>query len=129
MVEKIPIRDLCIVALGGGAGSVCRYLAGVYVARYITVTFPLGTLLINLTGSLLIGLLYGLAERHAWMTMEWRLLLITGICGGYTTFSSFSFEALTLLREGSYASFFLYAFGSVALGLLACLAGLTVARM
>lgn len=129
MVEKIPIRDLCIVALGGGAGSVCRYLAGVYVARYITVTFPLGTLLINLTGSLLIGLLYGLAERHAWMTMEWRLLLITGICGGYTTFSSFSFEALILLREGSYTSFFLYAFGSVALGLLACLAGLSVARI
>lgn len=129
MVEKIPIRDLCIVALGGGAGSVCRYLAGVYVARYIIVTFPLGTLLINLTGSLLIGLLYGLAERHAWMTMEWRLLLITGICGGYTTFSSFSFEALILLREGSYTSFFLYAFGSVALGLLACLAGLSVVRI
>lgn len=122
------MRHVIIVGLGGALGSVCRYLAGLYVARYIIVVFPLGTLLINLTGSFLIGLLYGLAERHAWMTMEWRLLLITGICGGYTTFSSFSYEGLSMLRQGSYTYFFLYAFGSLALGLLACLAGLNMAR-
>lgn len=122
------MKPLLIIGLGGAFGSICRYLAGVYVGKYLTHTFPLGTFLVNLTGCFLIGLLYGLSNKHAWMTMEWRLLLITGVCGGYTTFSSFSYEGLSLLRQGNYTYFFLYAFGSLALGLLATVAGLSIMR-
>ena len=122
------MKTLVIIGLGGALGSIGRYLVQIAVGRYITVTFPLGTLIVNITGCFLIGLLYGLAERHAWMTMEWRLFLITGICGGYTTFSSYSYEGISLLRDGSYSYFFLYIASSVILGLLATFGGMLAVR-
>ena len=122
------MKTLVIIGLGGAVGSIGRYLVQIAVGRYITVTFPLGTLIVNITGCFLIGLLYGLAERHAWMTMEWRLFLITGICGGYTTFSSYSYESISLLRDGSYSYFFLYIASSVVLGLLATFGGMLAVR-
>lgn len=122
------MKTLVIIGLGGALGSIGRYLVQVAVGRYITLTFPLGTLIVNITGCFLIGLLYGLAERHAWMSIEWRLFLITGICGGYTTFSSYSYESITLLKHGNYSYLFFYITASVIFGLLATLGGILSAR-
>ena len=122
------MKTLLIIGLGGALGSIGRYLVQVAVGRYITLTFPLGTLLVNITGCFLIGLLYGLAERHAWMSIEWRLFLITGICGGYTTFSSYSYESITLLKHGNYSYLIFYIASSVIFGLLATLGGILSAR-
>jgi CrcB protein len=122
------MRTIFFIALGGAIGAVGRYLVQVSVDKYVTISFPLGTMLVNLTGCFLIGLLYGFSLKYEWMTLEWRLFLITGICGGYTTFSSFSYESISLIREGSYGYFFLYVAGSVTLGLLATLAGMQIAR-
>ncbi|HVU85164.1 MAG TPA: CrcB family protein, partial [Puia sp.] len=82
--------------------------------------------LVNITGCFIIGLLYGLSNKYAWFTMEWRLFLITGLCGGYTTFSSFSYESISLFKEGAYTYFLLYTVLSVLLGLLATVAGVAI---
>ena len=122
------MKPLLIVGIGGAFGSICRYLAQVYIGRHTTLTFPVGTLVVNLTGCLLIGILFGLGSKYAWMTLEWRLFLITGICGGYTTFSTYSLDSITLLRQGNYTYFFVYVLGSVIVGLLATVAGAALVR-
>lgn len=122
------MKTFLLIGTGSAIGGICRYLVQINLAKLLGVQFPFGTFLVNLSGCFLIGLLYGLADRHAWMSMEWRLLLITGICGGYTTFSSFSYEAVSLLRQGSVLYFVLYAIGSVMLGVLATVAGMFAVR-
>jgi len=122
------MKPLFVIGLGSAIGGICRYLAQVYIGKYTTLTFPVGTLVVNLTGCFLIGILFGLSGKYAWMTMEWRLFLITGICGGYTTFSSFSLESLNLLRQGNFLYFSLYILGSVAVGILATVAGISLIR-
>lgn len=93
------MKELFLVFLGGGAGSVCRYLASLLIGRNIASAFPWPTLSVNLLGCLLIGLLYTLSERCS-LAQEYRLLLTVGLCGGFTTFSTFSNEALHLLHSG-----------------------------
>ena len=122
------MKPLLIIGIGGALGSICRYLVQVYVGKYTTLGFPFGTLVVNLTGCFLIGILFGLSNKYAWMTLDWRLFLITGICGGYTTFSSFSVESMMLFRQGNYTYFFLYILGSVTVGLLATIAGSSLFR-
>ena len=122
------MKTLILIGLGGAVGSICRYLMQIFISRYVTLTFPLGTFLVNISGCFAIGLLFGLANKYAWMTIEWRLLLITGVCGGYTTFSSYSYEGLTLLRQGNYLYFASYILLSVLLGLLATWGGLAVVK-
>lgn len=122
------MKTVLIIALGGAAGSVARYLAQLGISRAFGTTFPLGTFIVNLTGCFLIGLIYSLAGKYDWLTLDWRLFLVTGICGGYTTFSSFSYDSVNLLRSGSYLYFSLYVLGSVAVGLLATFAGIRVIR-
>ncbi|HWB93345.1 MAG TPA: fluoride efflux transporter CrcB [Puia sp.] len=122
------MKPILLIAIGGAAGSVARYLLSLFVMKQMTLAFPLGTMLVNLSGCFMIGLIYGLSSRYAWITEEWRLLLATGICGGYTTFSSFSYESIALIREGDYAHFFGYVSGSVILGLLATAGGFWLTR-
>jgi CrcB protein len=122
------MKPILIIGIGGAFGSICRYLAQVYIGKYTTLIFPVGTLVVNLTGCFLIGILFGLSSKYAWMTMEWRLFLMTGICGGYTTFSSYSLDSINLLRQGNYTYFFLYVLGSVVVGLLLTVAGAAVIR-
>lgn len=122
------MKPILLIAIGGAAGSVARYLLSVFIMKQVAMVFPLGTLLVNLSGCFLIGVIYGLSSRYAWMTEEWRLLLVTGICGGYTTFSSFSYESIALIREGDYAHFFGYVLASVILGLLATAGGFLLTR-
>jgi len=124
------------VASGGAVGSVLRYLVSGFAQRAFVpgagalAAFPAGTLVVNVTGSLLIGVLAGLAESRALLGPEARLLLVTGLLGGYTTFSAFSLETLLLLRSGQTATAFASVGLQVLLGLAAAWAGflLTVGR-
>lgn len=122
------LRLLAVIAVGGAVGSVSRYLTQLVVARHFAHPFPLGTLLVNVLGCLLIGLFYALAEKGTLASPMLRLLLTTGFCGGFTTFSTFSYETLTLLEAGEYLLVAFYVAGSVLLGLLATFAGMALVR-
>lgn len=110
------IRELILIFLGGGMGSVCRYGVGAYMLKSVAVRFPLATLMANVLGCLLIGLLMGyLSNRSASL---WSLLLVTGFCGGFTTFSTFSNETFQYFRQGLYTLAIGYMALSLFLGLL-----------
>lgn len=116
------IKDLLLVGLGSGLGGMCRYL----VSQLLVTTqngFPWGTFTVNIVGSLLIGLLWGLSSRLPSLSPALTLLFMVGFCGGFTTFSTFSREGLTLLQMQSYTLFLLYTLGSVILGILAVMVG------
>lgn len=121
------------MASGGAAGSVLRYLVSGVSQRLLVpgagtlAAFPAGTLVVNVTGSLLIGLLAGLAESRSVFGPEARLLLVTGFLGGYTTFSAFSLETLLLLRAGQSATAFATVALQVLLGVAAAWAGFALA--
>jgi CrcB protein len=108
-----------------GAGS--RFAVGTLAARFYTAVFPLGTFLINVSGSFLIGLLMMLFLYRSTISTNWRLFLVTGILGGYTTFSSFEWETLFAIRSGAGAIAILYVLLSVVLGLLAAWLGALLA--
>jgi CrcB protein len=122
--------NLLIVFLGGGFGAVCRYLFGMGVVRLISPTHaPLGTLLINVIGSFLMGLLIGALTRvQGGVDDRWRLALGVGVLGGFTTFSSFSLEAVMMIERKAYPLAAAYIVGSVALGVLGLMLGLTIMR-
>ena len=117
------VNNLLLVGLGGGAGSILRYLCQRWINATYMHSFPLATFLVNATGCLLIGMLYALAERSQVFTPQVRLLLVTGFCGGFTTFSTFAFENMSLIKSGDLFYFFLYAIGSIVVGLLAVYLG------
>ena len=114
------------VALGSAVGGVSRYLLGGLVQRAAGTTFPLGTLLINVTGSFLIGVILKLASEGT-VTPEMRALLAIGFCGGYTTFSAFSAETLALVEDGQTVRAGLYVVLSVILSLGATWGGALLA--
>ena len=117
-----------LVLLGGGVGSLTRYMAGAAIMRRFGVAFPLGTLAVNVTGSFLIGLLMTvLTERLEW-SPNWRLLLVTGFLGGYTTFSSFEYESFQAMRQGAAGIALLNLTGSVLAGYLAVWLGTALAE-
>lgn len=117
------MKTLLYIFLGGGAGSAVRFLVQTFVNRNIPGSdFPIATFIINLAGSLLIGLSFSLSAKFN-LSYEVRLLLIVGFCGGFTTFSTFSNENLTLLRSGLYGTFILYTLCSVFLGIACALLG------
>ncbi|MEN8248601.1 MAG: fluoride efflux transporter CrcB [Bacteroidota bacterium] len=110
------MKEILIVGIGGFAGSVSRYLLqNIIVGRFITI-FPLGTFAINLIGSFAIGLIFGIAERYEWMNQEWRLFLAIGFCGSFTTFSTFAFDNLQLIKDGNYQQLVWYTVLSFILG-------------
>lgn len=112
------ITQLAWVALGGAVGSMLRY--GCSRALNM-VMFPFGTMLVNVLGCLAIGLLWGLFTRHT--NEQLRLLLVTGFCGGFTTFSTFSYEGIQLIQENRWATFIVYTGFSILLGLAATFLG------
>lgn len=123
------MRALLFVGIGGGIGSIFRYALSLFIGRHVPLAFPLGTFLVNITGCFLIGVFYSLATKYTGFNPEWRLFLITGICGGYTTFSTFSYDGLILIKQGSVFYFMLYVLGSVVLGLLATFAGAAIFKI
>ena len=122
--------NILIVFLGGGLGSACRYLFGVGVVRLTNpAQGPLGTFLINVIGSFLMGLLIGaLARVQGGVDDRWRLALGVGVLGGFTTFSSYSLEAAMMIERKAYGLAAAYIVGSVLLGVLGLMLGLTIMR-
>jgi CrcB protein len=122
------MKLLFLIGTGGFIGSIARYLTQQGISRVLPVIFPYGTLLVNVSGSFLIGILYALTDRGNLVSPEWRFFLATGFCGGFTTFSTFSYETYGLLREGEYLFVFLYIVLSVTVSLLATVMGVTLIR-
>ena len=117
-----------IVVFGGGVGSLARYIVGTEIARRAGARFPpLGTMVINITGSFLIGLLMALLTQRL-ANPNWRLLLVVGFLGGYTTFSSFEYETLQAVQSGAIWMGMLNVVGSVVLGYLAVWLGAAIVR-
>jgi len=122
------MKPFFIVFAGSGLGGIVRYFIHIVIAKRYPSMFPFGTFSINILGCLLIGIFYALAEKQQVISSDTRLFLITGICGGFTTFSTFSLDNLNLLKSGSYLYFFLYAAGSLTMGLLATYLGIQLVK-
>jgi fluoride exporter len=114
------IRNFLLVGLGGAVGSMLRYGSGLIIP---SKNFPLATLLVNVAGSFIIGVVIAYSLRSEIFAANWKLFLATGICGGFTTFSAFSLENLQLLQNGKFAVFALYIVASLLLGLISVWAG------
>jgi CrcB protein len=112
------------IALGGALGSVLRFAAVGYLTPLLNYRFPFGTFVVNIVGSFLIGVAYVLLVEKTTLPVEWRLFFITGVLGGFTTFSAFSLEILQLWQEGHVFNALLYASSSVILGLLMAFVGM-----
>ncbi len=121
------IKHVLFIFLGGGLGSVLRFL----ISRNLNhlVAIPLGTLLVNVLGSLLIGFILGLGLKQEMISTSTTLLLATGFCGGFTTFSTFSFENYALLKAGDYLNFGIYSAGSIFLGIAAVIIGIWFTKL
>jgi CrcB protein len=113
------LRSFLIVGFGGFIGTVARYSISKYFQENLTSVFPWSTFLINIAGSLLIGIIYGISEKNDLISPELRLFLAVGICGGFTTFSTFSNDAFLLVRSQEWMRFALYTTLSFFLGLMA----------
>ena len=114
------ISNILLVGLGGGVGSILRY----FCQRSFNLDFPYGTLVVNILGCLLIGILWGVFDKQ--FDEPKKLLLVTGFCGGFTTFSSFTYEAVQMIQGNRWFIFILYTTASVFLGLLATWLGFKI---
>jgi crcB protein len=117
---------MLLVGAGSFFGGVARYLVSLAM-KGLSSAFPWATMTVNIAGCLLIGIIWAVLNRYN-ATNQLNLLLAVGFCGGFTTFSTFSKEGLCLLQSGSYFAFFLYALGSVVLGLVAVAIGFALAK-
>lgn len=123
------LKSVLTVAFGGGLGAAARYIVNYMVVQRLGPGFPFGTLLINVTGSLLIGIIAELAATRTFgMPSSARLFLAVGVLGGYTTFSTFALDTVTLVGDRAFAMATFYALGSVLLGVLAAFAGQVLVR-
>lgn len=120
------MKILLFVGVGSCLGGVIRYLLTQLIQIKTAATFPFGTLVVNIVGCFLIGLVFGLSEKIS--SQEVRILLTTGLLGGFTTFSSFSYETIALLRNGQWGFAFAYVLASVILGLLATFLSILIFR-
>jgi fluoride exporter len=123
------LRPILIVGIGGFIGTVLRYLTSLYFQSNTMSTFPWSTFTVNLAGSLLIGIFYGISERSNLLSPELRLFLTVGICGGFTTFSSLSNDAFILMQGREWLKLSLYASMSFIFGILAVIIGRNLVKL
>ncbi|WP_104736209.1 fluoride efflux transporter CrcB [Hanstruepera ponticola] len=121
------MKSLLLVFIGGGVGSALRYLIGKWLNSPDT-GIPYGTFAANILGSLLIGIILGLAAKNNSLNSNQTLLLATGFCGGFTTFSTFAYENHVLLKSGDFTSFAVYTIASFIVGFLAVFLGLYIIK-
>lgn len=121
--------DVLIVATGGAIGAAARYILGGWLTERFGTTFPWHTFIINITGAFLLGVLMALSVERGIVTQTWRVALGVGVLGGYTTFSTLSYESIALLSQGSYATGLANMFGSGVAGLIAAWLGIAVGRV
>lgn len=121
------MKEMLWVGLGGFLGANARYLLGLWVATRLGTTFPYGTFVINVTGSFVLGLIMGLLDAHI-LAPAVRLSLAIGFVGAYTTFSTWTYETMRLLEDGSWELAFANVFGSLLVGMLAVIGGLAAGR-
>ncbi len=117
------IKSIIIVGFGGFIGTVARFLVSRYFQENVDSVFPWSTFVVNILGSLIIGIIYGISEKGDFLSSEVRLFLTVGICGGFTTFSTFTNDAFLLLRQEEWIRFAFYTSFSFFIGLLAVYAG------
>lgn len=122
------LRTLLIVGTGGFIGSALRYLVQVVTEKALTSTFPWGTFIVNVVGSFIIGIVYALSEEGNLISPEWRMFLAVGICGGFTTFSAFTYNNLNLLKDNSLYYLLWNIGGSLFFGVLAVYLGIILIR-
>lgn len=123
------LKASLFIGLGGFLGSISRYLLSQYVDKKIKSIFPFGTFSVNIIGCLILGALYAFAEKENVMTSELRLLLTVGFCGSFTTFSTFAYEKVELINQGEWVTLALYAFASIAFGLVATIGGAALVKI
>ncbi len=122
------MKDLIFIFIGSGLGGLTRYSLGKWINSLHEYHFPLGTLIINIIACFVLGFIIGLADHKQMMTATTRLFWAVGFCGGFSTFSTFSSETLTLLQEGHSTSLILYILSSVLLCVTATFVGLLIAE-
>lgn len=123
------VRDIALVAAGGALGAAARWAVGGWLADRLGPGFPWHTLLVNLSGAFLLGLLMGASLDGGWVSPSWRIFAGTGVLGGYTTFSTLAYESVALLEQGAYVPAALNMFGSGALGIAVAVAGIALGRL
>jgi fluoride exporter len=123
------MKNLLLVGLGGGIGSMLRYLCQKWFSENHPQSFPWGTFIVNIAGCFLIGLIYAASEKTTALTPQTRLFLAAGFCGGFTTFSAFAFENMDLLRRGDTSYVLIYATISVVLGIAMVFGGVAVMKL
>ena len=121
------MKNLFLVFIGGGVGSTLRYVLGKFLNNTET-GIPYGTFAANILGSLLIGIILGLAAKNDTLNSNQTLILAIGFCGGFTTFSSFAYENHVLLKSGDFTSFAIYTIASFVLGFLAVFLGVHIIK-
>lgn len=119
-------KSILIVGFGGMIGSILRFVLALLIRP---TNFPIATFAVNIIGCFVIGIVMGLAARSGAFDDNWKLFLATGICGGFTTFSAFSYECIQLMDQQRYATMFAYISLSVVLGLAATFAGVQLAKL
>jgi len=122
------IKVLLFIGSGSFIGGVARFLTSRYIQNTVISAFPFGTFVVNMLGCFLIGLFYGMSERGNVLSMETRMFLTVGFCGGFTTFSTFSGENVAMLRDGNILLVALYTSGSVFIGILATYLGSAIIK-
>ncbi len=121
------MKQILLVFIGGGTGSIARFLISKYL-NSTTTGIPYGTFTANILGSLLIGLILGLALKNNVISQNAVALLATGFCGGFTTFSTFAYENHMLLKSGDFVTFFVYTIGSFVIGFLFVFLGMFLVK-
>jgi fluoride exporter len=123
------MKEILIVGFGGGVGSIARFLSQKGAERLLDSSFPIGTFLVNILGCFIIGVVYSLSERGNFLAPEIRLFLTVGLCGGFTTFSTFSYDNFNMLSERLWQFLLINVGGSIFFGILAVYLGVVAIRL